>query len=238
MEMDKIYAIIPVNQFANAKTRLSPFLSPQERKNLLKAMLKDIAIALKPNVDKIVIISKDEEVLAYAEELDLTTIIEEDHKTSGFSKSGDENVLNVALNQAMEWVEDKTEKVMILPSDIPLIGKTNIQILVDKSKDFDMVIVPSKGGGTNTLIINPFIIDMRFGGFSFLKHIEEAEKRNLNSLVYDSFYMALDVNTTEDLGEIMLHGNGTETKKYLESLGIKVESCHGHERLTVTRDDD
>ena len=44
--MDKIYAIIPVNQFANAKTRLSPFLSPQERKNLLKAMLKDIAITL------------------------------------------------------------------------------------------------------------------------------------------------------------------------------------------------
>ena len=42
--MDKIYAIIPVNQFANAKTRLSPFLSPEERKNLLKAMLKDIAI--------------------------------------------------------------------------------------------------------------------------------------------------------------------------------------------------
>ena len=46
MEMDKIYAIIPVNQFANAKTRLSPFLSPEERKNLLKAMLKDIAITL------------------------------------------------------------------------------------------------------------------------------------------------------------------------------------------------
>jgi 2-phospho-L-lactate guanylyltransferase len=71
MEMDKIYAIIPVNQFANAKTRLSPFLSPEERKNLLKAMLKDIAITLKPIVDDIIIISKDEEVLAYAEELEL-----------------------------------------------------------------------------------------------------------------------------------------------------------------------
>ena len=71
MEMDKIYAIIPVNQFANAKTRLSPFLSPEERKNLLKAMLKDIAITLKPIVDDIIIISKDEEVLAYAEEYSL-----------------------------------------------------------------------------------------------------------------------------------------------------------------------
>ena len=43
------------------------------------------------------------------------------------------------------------------------------------------------------------------------------------------------VNTPEDLGEIMLHGNGTETKTYLESLGITVESIHGHERLKVIR---
>ena len=98
--MDKIYAIIPVNQFANAKTRLSPFLSPEERKNLLKAMLKDIAITLKPIVDDIIIISKDEEVLAYAEELELTALVEEDHKPSKTSKNGDEGPLNKALKQA------------------------------------------------------------------------------------------------------------------------------------------
>ena len=203
MEMDKIYAIIPVNQFANAKTRLSPFLSPEERKNLLKAMLKDIAITLKPIVDDIIIISK----------------------------------LNKALKQAMKWCRKKTRKVIILPSDIPLIGKTNIKLLIDQAKNLDFIIVPSKGGGTNALIIKPLSIDMKFGGFSFKKHIEEAEKKKLVPLVHDSFYMALDVNTTEDLGEIMLHGNGTETKKYLESLGIKVESFRGHERLKVTRDE-
>ena len=109
--MDKIYAIIPVNQFANAKTRLSPFLSPEERKNLLKAMLKDIATTLKPIVDKIIIISKDEEVLAYAEELELTAIVEENHKPSKASKSGDEIPLNKALKQAMKWARKKPEKL-------------------------------------------------------------------------------------------------------------------------------
>ncbi|WP_295617768.1 2-phospho-L-lactate guanylyltransferase [uncultured Methanobrevibacter sp.] len=235
--MDKIYAIIPVNQFAHAKTRLSPFLSPEERENLLKAMLKDITDTLKPIVDKIVIISKDDDVLAYAEELGLTTIIEEDHKLSKVSKDGNENALNKALKQAMKWSRKKTRKVIILPSDIPLIGKTNVKLLIDQAKNLDFIIVPSKGGGTNTLIIKPLSIDMKFGGFSFKKHIEDAERKKLAPLVHDSFYMALDVNTTEDLGEIMLHGNGTETKKYLESLGIKVESCHGHERLKVTRDE-
>ena len=175
--------------------------------------------------------------MAYAEELELTALVEEDHKPSKASKNGDEGSLNKALKQAMKWCRKKTRKVIILPSDIPLIGKTNIKLLIDQAKNLDFIIVPSKGGGTNALIIKPLSIDMKFGGFSFKKHIEEAEKKQLAALVHDSFYMALDVNTTEDLGEIMLHGNGTETKKYLESLGIKVESFRGHERLKVTRDE-
>jgi len=222
--MDNIYAIIPVSQFSDAKTRLSPFLSPKERECLLKAMLKDITKTLKPIVDKILIISKDPEVLDYAEELKLTAIIEEDNSN-----------LNKALKQAMKWSRTKTRKVLIIPSDIPLIGKTNIKLLINQAKKLDFIIIPSKGGGTNTLITKPLAIDMKFGEFSFQKHIEEAEKKKLHPLVHDSFYMALDVNTTEDLGEIMIHGNGTETKKYLESLGISVESIHGHERLKVTR---
>ncbi|MCQ2737425.1 MAG: 2-phospho-L-lactate guanylyltransferase [archaeon] len=234
--MDNIYAIIPVSQFANAKTRLSPFLSPEEREKLLKAMLKDIAIALKPVTDKIIIISKDEDVLAYAEELELTTIIEEDNPKTKNLKASDNSGLNIALKQAMKWSRTKVRKVIILPSDIPLIGKTNIKLLINQAKKLDFIIVPSKGGGTNTLITKPLAIDMKFGEFSFQKHIDEATKKKLNPMIHDSFYMALDVNTTEDLGEIMIHGNGTETKKYLESLNIKVESIHGHERLKVTRE--
>ena len=166
-------------------------------------MLKDITNALKPVVDKIVIISKDEDVLSYARELELETIVENDNSN-----------LNKALKQAMKWCRTKTRKVVILPSDIPLIGKTNIELLIKQSKKLDFIIVPSKGGGTNTIIMKPLAIDMKFEGFSFEKHVNEAYKKNLNPMVHDSFFMALDVNTPEDLGEIMLHGNGTETKTY------------------------
>ncbi|MCQ2977413.1 MAG: 2-phospho-L-lactate guanylyltransferase [archaeon] len=233
--MDNIYTIIPVSQFTNAKTRLSPFLSPEERENLLKAMLKDIAIILKQFVDKIFIISKDKNVLAFAEELGLNTIIEKDHPKTINLKASDNSGLNIALNQAMESIKNKTKKVIILPSDIPLIGKTNIKLLIEKSEKNDFIIVPSKGGGTNMLITKPLAIDMKFGEFSFKRHIEEAKKNKLNYTIHDSFYLALDVNTTEDLGEIMIHGDGTKTKEYLESLGINVESIHGHERLKVNR---
>lgn len=225
--MDEIYAIIPVSKFSNGKTRLSPFLNLEERENLLKAMLKDVTSALKDCVDDIYIISSDTEVLDYAKNLDLKTITEKE--------TDENNNLNNALTQAMDELKDKVKRVIILPSDVPLIGKTNISMLLEQTKFMKFVIVPSKGGGTNALIIQPSSIEMKFGDFSFIKHVKQADKHNFTPMIHDSFFMAMDVNTKEDLGEILIHGDGTETKEYLRSLGISVKSVHGPERLEVER---
>ncbi|MEE1134415.1 MAG: 2-phospho-L-lactate guanylyltransferase, partial [Methanobrevibacter sp.] len=161
--MDNIYAIIPVTQFKNAKTRLSPFLSPDER--LLKVMLQDVTDALKKHVDKIFIISRDEDVLDYAKKLNVDTILENENSN-----------LNKALTQAMKYCKGKTRKIMIVPSDIPLIGKTNIKILIDASKNLDFIIVPAKGGGTNMIIMKPMAIHTRYEGFSYKEHVQAAER--------------------------------------------------------------
>lgn len=134
--MDNIYAIIPVSKFTDAKTRLSPFLSATEREELLKAMLKDVTKTLKKLVDKIIIISRDSEVLDYAKELKLDTLVE-----------NDDSNLNKALNQAMDYCRGKTRKVLIMPSDVPLIGKTNIKLIIKQANKLDFLIMPSKGGG-------------------------------------------------------------------------------------------
>jgi len=222
--MDEIYGIIPVSKFSNAKTRLSPFLDLKERENLLKAMLKDVTRTLKQSVDEVVIISADKDVLEYADEFKVLTLVENE----GLN-------LNTAIDQAMDWCRDKTKKVIIIPSDIPLIAKTNIDALINSAKTLDFIIIPSKGGGTNGLAIKPLSINMKFGDFSFKNHVKEAVAKKFDPVIYDSFYMSLDVNTTEDLGEIMIHGSKTETQSYLKSLKIGVESVHGAERLKVTR---
>ena len=222
--MDDIYAIIPVSKFKNAKTRLSPFLTEEERENLLKAMLHDVTDTLKKYVDKIFIISRDEDVLSYAEKLNLGTILEDENSN-----------LNKALKQAMKYCKGKTRKIIIVPSDVPLIGKTNVQMLIDASKSLDFIIVPSKGGGTNMIIMKPMAIHTRFEGFSYKEHVQVAERKKLNPQVHDSFFMALDVNTAEDLGEIMIHGEKTHTRKYLKELKVNVEPFRGSERLKVTR---
>ena len=110
-------------------------------------------------------------------------------------------------------------------------------MLIDASKSLDFIIVPSKGGGTNMIIMKPMAIHTRFEGFSYKEHLKAAERKKLNPQVHDSLFMALDVNTAEDLGEIMIHGDKTHTRKYLKELKVNVESYHGSERLRVTRDD-
>ncbi|WP_296789554.1 2-phospho-L-lactate guanylyltransferase [uncultured Methanobrevibacter sp.] len=224
--MDNIYAIIPVTTFKNAKTRLSPFLSEEERENLLKAMLHDVTDTLKKYVDKIIIISRDEDVLSYAESLNVKPMLENENSN-----------LNKALTQAMKYCKGKVRKVIIVPSDIPLIGKTNLKMLIDASKNLDFIIVPSKGGGTNMIIMKPMAIRTRYEGFSYKEHVNAAEKKKLNPQVHDSFFMALDVNTSQDLGEIMIHGEKTHTRQYLKELKVSVESSRGEQRLDVTRAD-
>ena len=222
--MDNSYAIIPVSKFKNAKTRLSPFLTEEEREKLLKVMLQDVTDTLKKHVDKIFIISRDEDVLEYAKKLNLNTILEDENSN-----------LNKALKQAMKQCKGKTRKVIIVPSDVPLIGKTNLAMLIDASKSLDFIIVPSKGGGTNMIIMKPMAIHTRFEGLSYKEHVNAAERKKLNPQVHDSLFMALDVNTAEDLGEIMIHGEKTHTRKYLKELKVKVEPYRGSERLKVTR---
>ncbi|HTX60842.1 MAG TPA: 2-phospho-L-lactate guanylyltransferase [Methanobacterium sp.] len=218
-------AIIPVSRFSNAKTRLSPTLTPLERENLLKSMLSDVINVLKNSVDQVLVISSDRDVLKYVDKMDVH-VLEEEGVTD----------LNGALAQAIEYSSKNCSKVLIIPSDIPLIKEEHVKEILKMGKDVDLVIAPAKGGGTNALLCTVPGIKMMFGDCSFFKHLDEAVRMGLKYYVYDSFYLSLDVNTAEDLGEIMLHGENTFTYQYLQELSLKVRSNHGMERLKVLRD--
>lgn len=222
----KTFAIIPVSRFSNAKTRLSPTLNIKERENLLKSMLKDVIKVLNKTVDDVLVISPDEEVLNHVKNLNVHLLREK----------GD-NGLNMALLQAIEWCYSKKySRVLIIPSDVPLIKEEHVRDILCLGEQTDTVIVPAKGGGTNALLCPSHGMDMKFGDCSFLKHLKESENNNYSWSVYDSFFLSVDVNTDEDLGEIIIHGQGTETRNFLKKLGFKVYSNHGMARLRVERE--
>ena len=222
--MEKTYAVIPVSKFTDAKTRLSPKLTTIERENLLKAMLKDVIGVLRGLMENIVVISSDDDVLNFVSELGVETL-----KEKGTTD------LNGALTQAIEYCSKFCDNVFIVPSDVPLIKKHQVKEILNRNEEFDVVIAPAKGGGTNALLC-PTHFCVKFGDYSFFEHIDEAKLRGLTCSVYDSFYLSLDVNTAEDLGEIMLHGNGTNARDYLKKVQLKVKSNHGSERLDVNRE--
>ena len=229
--MNNIITILPVSSFDTSKTRLSPFLSNDEREKLLKSMLRDIVSNIKNDVFKIIVVSNDESVLKFARDiLKIDTLKENKHEN---------NYLNNAIIDAVEYIKKYYEKydILVLPSDIPLIKKENIKYLADC--DEDLVISPSKGGGTNLLCFkHTFEFEPLFGDFSFFKHLNEAEEKNMSINIYDSFYLSIDINTPQDLGEFLLHGKKTETFSYLSSLNISVTSIHGQERLNVERENE
>jgi 2-phospho-L-lactate guanylyltransferase len=220
----KTFAISPVSRFSHAKTRLSPTLTSNERGNLLKSMLKDVIKILKKTVDTVLVISSDKDVLRFVNDLNVLSLEEE----------GDKD-LNSALTQAMDYCSNNCSRVLIMPSDVPLIKENHVKEMLKWGEDRDVVIAPAKGGGTNALLCPIKGMKMKFGDCSFFEHLREAENNMFSWSIYDSFYLSLDVNTAEDLGEIILHGKGTETRNYLKELGLKVHSNHGVERLRVTR---
>jgi 2-phospho-L-lactate/phosphoenolpyruvate guanylyltransferase len=222
--MKKTIAIIPVSRFTHAKTRLSPTLTALERENLLKSMLKDVIGVLQGKVSEVVVISSDEDVLNYVNSMGVVSLIEEGSTD-----------LNGALTQAVDWCSDHSDQVLIVPSDVPLMKMEHVDSLIRMGETAKLVIAPAKGGGTNALLCPVNGMDMKFGECSFFEHINVAESKNWQYAVYDSFYMSLDVNTAEDLGEIMLHGKGTETRKFLKSSGLEVKANHGKERLHINR---
>jgi len=222
--MKKTFAIIPVSRFTHAKTRLSPTLTPLERENLLKSMLKDVINALKTQLFGVLVISSDEDVLNYVNELEAIPM-----KEKGVTD------LNGALKQAIEWCSSQADQVLIVPSDVPLIKPEYVNEILKIGETNDIVIAPAKGGGTNAMLCPVKGMEMLFGDCSFFEHIKIAESQGWMVKVYDSFYMALDVNTAEDLGEIMLHGTGTETQKFLSEEGMAVVPIHGKERLHIER---
>ena len=195
-----------------------------ERENLLKAMLKDVIGVLNGLIDNIIVISSDEDVLNFVNELGVETF-----KERGVTD------LNGALTQAIQQCSNLCTNVFIVPSDVPLIKKSHVKEILNRSHDSDVIIAPSKGGGTNALLC-PTSFCMKFGDYSFFEHIDEAKLRGLSCSIYDSFYLSLDVNTAEDLGEIMLHGKGTNARDYLKKVQLKVRSNHGSERLDVSRE--
>lgn len=205
------WVIIPVKRLSEAKSSLSPNLTPKQRKKLVLSMLADVlnSVHRAPSVKGVVVVSPDKRVLDFARL----------HAAEGLAESG--FGLNEALKHAIRHAIAKGEsEVLILPADLPTIKTSDIEnIIAMASSAKDVVIAPSNTRGTNALFLRPpNVIDLRFGGESFPTHVREALKAGVKPRIYRSPFVSLDIDEVADLEAIRIHGIGTNAYRFLLTL--------------------
>ncbi len=108
------FALVPVKDLSWAKERLSSVLSQEKRTLLAHAMLEDVLTALKGAklLDRIVIITLDEEAISIASRLGIDVI-----------KETEQNGESASVDYGSEvCMEMGAKTVMVVPGDAPLPG--------------------------------------------------------------------------------------------------------------------
>lgn len=179
------------------KTRLDDLFHAGERADLARVMLDDVLAALEP-------LDHDVLLLATAP-VDVPTPVEVD-----------ERPLSAAVNAVLE----AGPPVAVVMADLPLATPASLRGLFSSSAD--LAIVPGRGGGSNALVCRHPEFRVDYHGASFADHRAIAEDVGASVEVVDSYWLATDVDERADLVEVLLHGEGTATRQWLDDCGVEL----------------
>jgi 2-phospho-L-lactate guanylyltransferase len=212
--LTKNYAVIPVKQFEESKQRLSGVLSIKERADLTFHLLSNMLGQLQAsNVDTIILVAtNDAEVEKLVPEFSKLAVVEETVHNGG---------VNSAMRDGLGLVS-ATSKVLLLPSDLPLITGAAIDRALELLDANDVIINPSdRKDGTNLLgFWASKIIDLHYDDNSVSKHLAEIEKRKLKFAFIEWKEFLTDVDDPEDLRYLMKVNGVNRFSELMEKLEL------------------
>jgi len=199
----KIASIIPVKTFSKAKTRLN--LSSHQRDVLCKIMFEEVVrtISNTKNIDKIIVVSKDEEALKLSKKFDVKEIF--DHDESG---------VNHAVSLADNYLENSEyDASIVFPQDIPFIQSEDIDNLIKFQKPpKSVLVVPSRQfDGTNALLRMPVnLMKTHYDEDSYKIHLEVGKSLTSNTSLILLRRIMLDIDNQDDLEFLLLQNEKPE----------------------------
>jgi 2-phospho-L-lactate guanylyltransferase len=192
------FAIIPVREFSDSKQRLSAVLNTEERAELARTLLlKTISQLQLSKVDKVIVVATDdEEVRGKMPAFSKLEIVRESAHHGG---------VNSAMRDGLQRLQPSKSKVVLLPSDLPLITSQVIDRAFDTLDANDFIINPStRNDGTNLLgFWTDKPLELHYDDNSVAKHLVEFEKTNLKFRLLDWKEFQTDVDDAEDLKYLM-----------------------------------
>jgi len=198
-DLSRIVALVPVRSLSGAKSRLGEPLDPEERADLILALLRRTVEAARAarRLVGVMVVSMDPDLLERARAMGAATLRQE---TDG---------LNEALAEA-RLAAGAATAVIALPGDLPGVTASAIDGLAEaaelamrRAPDRPVVVlVPDRhGSGTNALLLAPpTAIDFSFGEGSRAAHAAAAEAAGATYLELDG-PLSFDVDTPDDLLE-------------------------------------
>lgn len=178
-----------------AKQRLSDRFDEAARRAIVEALLED-ALALCESVSFLTwwVVSDDEAVIRAA-------------RARGLEVAPDPgDGLNAALRSGIDAaIAAGADSATVVPVDVPLAFKGDLEDLLDTGATSDVVLVPSEtDGGTNALYLSPpAVLEPHFGPQSLRAHLHEAERKGLRCSILNLPRLALDLDTPEDADQIV-----------------------------------
>jgi len=210
-------AILPVKRFDQAKQRLGEALGASTRATLAAAMFADVLAQIQraDSLDEIFVVSGEPAVQKLATEAGAALI--DDPAEKGQSQA--------TLSGLARAAAKGYERALLVPGDCPLVDPGEVDLLVRGSAE-EVVIVPDRHDtGTNALLLDPSgSFEPKFGRGSLARHVEQAQSKGLRHMVTTVPSLGLDVDTGEDLDELVraldgVHGRASRTRGVLSQIG-------------------
>lgn len=210
-----MWAVVPIKDFADAKERLSPVLSPSERRALARAMAEDVLRALlaAPELGGVAAVTRDAEARRLCADLGVRVLTE--------ARNRGQTAAVVAASRTLEG-EGVTD-VLTVPGDAPLVLPRDVRSVVAAHGAAPaMTIVPARDRkGSNCVVLSPpGCVALKFGENSFYPHLEAARAAGISPLAVESPNLALDVDTPDDLELLMGEPTRTRAQEFLAKIGV------------------
>src|SRR5258706_401893 len=208
--------LLPIKDLRQAKQRLAPFLSPEERFGLAQAMLADTIRAVRTarQADKIFVVTNYAPAMQAAEENGWELLREDRQISESFSVD----------YASIQCAKRGVTALLRLPLDVPLVQSSDIdELLALECAAPALVIVPSRdGSGTNAILRTPpTLFPSHFGSGSFAKHCTEAQHADAQILIRRNARLEMDVDDETDLRALAQEDlRGTETGDWLQRTGL------------------
>ena len=210
-----MWAVIPVKQISQAKQRLSPFLSTEERRDFFSAMLEDV-LSIMVKIDffkKIILATNCPHAISIAVR----------HGITHFQTGPDDGLNQAAGETVNHLLENGIRDMFLIPGDIPLITEEEINsVLKAHPSAPSLTIIPSRDKlGSNCILLSPpSRMPLKFGPDSYFRHLEIAQTNGLkiNPMVFPGF--GLDIDEPKDLFELLKAEGNTRSQKYLRQLNL------------------